>query len=561
MEHEGIQWRLGGPLAVREGVEQATMLAVGATFGLMATIRSAWARVPTAARLLVLAATAIGIVGCAAPTGPLARPVVVGASVSSGERSALIGRTRPGEGESKPNDGNLEPVGLAKAIDACLATTHGETKSFAESSMAFHPAESLARQVRMAKAVRPTAVFAIDALFWAAYGPASSSAERAARLETCCETLVALEAPIIVGNLPDMRGAVARLLGDAAAPSEVDRSALNRQIAEWAGRHPNVLVLSLEQLVEDIRRGESVNLGVAELAARESGRLFASDGLHLTSDGELAIATLSLSAFIAVGAMPQDAVFSDLRLSRQFLQRRRESDRRSFTTTSAGTSRSERQRRAMERSVEADRAIMAGEVELAARLTAERFSPEDADIRTHADVLECQLALLRMPAMADALRKELEADVSAGQGADVSTPRLDSTIELGLLLKEPTMVRSAIDELARRARVDRASGSNGEVPSALGYAHRLYDWFVAEQPVAMVALFPDADAAARELAERRRSDLAKLAFAKGSGFSLGKAHVRTPREELSRFADSLREAGRSEEAARVASLASVEPDG
>ncbi|MBL9121845.1 MAG: hypothetical protein JNL80_18210 [Phycisphaerae bacterium] len=533
----------------------------GTPTDLAASCRNVRAVVINSVRFVVLAVVAVAVVGCAAPTGPLARPVVLGASVSSGERSALVGRMRPGEGESIPNDASLEPVGLAKAIDACIASTHGETKSFAESSMAFHPAESLARQVRLAKAVQPTAVFAIDALFWAAYGPAASSAERAARLKSCCESLGSIEAPIVVGNLPDMRGAVARLLGDAAAPSEVDRSALNRQIAEWAGHHPNVLVLSLEQLVEDIRRGETVNIGVAELTARESGRLFASDGLHLTSDGELAIATLSLSAFIAVGAVPQEAVFSDLRLSRQFLERRRESDRRPLTTASVSVSRSDRQRRALERSIESDRAMRAGDVELAARLTAERFSPEEADIRAHADVLECELALVRTPDVAIALRKELEARVSAGQVADLSTAHLDSTIELGLMLKEPTMVQPAIIELARRASADRATGSAGEVPSALGYAHRLYEWFVAEQPVAVVALFPDADATARELAEKRRADLAKLAFAKGSGFSVGKAHVRTPREEIIRFAESLRAAGRPEEAGRVASLVSVEPDG
>jgi hypothetical protein len=571
MTKSGLAWRVVAPLVtwIRGAFRDVDL-----------------ARVTPALASVSFLILAVGLVGCSTPTGPLARPVVIGASVSSGERSVVLargespsvpdsGRVRPGDGApaTEPDaevQGSLAPVGLAPAVDACIAITHGKTKSLAEGAMAFSPVESLSRQVRIANAMKPTVVFAIDALFWTAYGPADSDDERVKRLKSCCDVLSSIEVPLVVGNLPDMRGSVAKLLGDAAAPSEVERANLNRHIREWATTRSNVILLDLSQLVDDVRGGGTVPLGVAELSRQETSRIVAADGLHLTSDGEVALATLALSSLVAMNVIPRDAVYSDLRVSRALLDQyraRRDAEGKARrgpggASGSALTSDSkiDRQRYALERSVRTDEALRSGDVELATKLYAERFSSPEADIRTRADVLECELALSRMPALRSGLMQSL-ADLRR-EAADplASNETVASAIELALTLNELQIAAEYVPIVAGRADRARAGREKPLVPSALGYAHRIYDWFVEQHPDPAVRVFTDADATARELAELRRTEREKLRFAERAGFGGGGLRLRTPREELTRFSNALRSVGRQDDAARVLAIAGAETD-
>ena len=501
----------------------------------------------------ILVALTIFAVGCAAPTGILARPVVIGASVSSGD-SSMMGARGAG-GRANPE---LAPVGLAKAMDACLSIRHGETKNLAEGSMALHPEASLTRQVSIAGALHPTVVVALDALFWAAYGPAASSEERMQRLRSCCAVLARCDAPMIVGTLPDMRGSVAAMLGDGAAPSEVDRAALNRELEAWAASRPNVLLLSLERLVEDIRRGGTVDLGLASLDPRETSRVFAADGLHLTSDGEIALATLTLSAMVSAKTLPPDAVYRDLRLSRAVLARQREiAASRPKSELSMAQDSLDRQRASLARTALIDGAVAGGDLPRAADLVAERFAPVDADIRTLADVLETQLTLERTPALLPLVQSRLGAMTSGGVApSGRTTEEVVSLIECSFALGQPGDVGPLLAELRARADRDRAGHSIARPPSAAGYAYRVYDWFVDRHPE-VVILLSDVRSATRELADRQRASLETMKSARSAGFKLGSAHVRTPREELERYAKALRAVGRTAEADQASAIAAT----
>jgi hypothetical protein len=498
-----------------------------------------------------------GLVGCSTSTGPMARPVVIGASVSSGDGSVIVKSADPG---SAAVISGGQAVGLARAIDACLTITHGEAKSLADPGMCLNPTESLRRQVNSAASLKPTAVFAMDALFWATHGPNTTPEQRTERLMACCELLGTIDAPMIVGNLPDLRGPVSRHLGDRAAPSEVERAQLNAAIASWAQLHPNILLLSLEQLVEDVRSGESVRLGVLDVEARDAATFFASDGLHLTANGELALATLALSAFVANGSLPRSAVVDDLRVSRAVLDRQREATR-SARDTSAGNSAPgslvERMKAAQERSKQFNAAVDAKDAARAADLYVGFFAPGQSDIRNSSCLVDAKLAMYSLPQISDAMRPKVAELQATARAHGATNEAVASAIEASLLFNMVEGVDALCRELASRAEIDREQGMSAKLPSARGFALRVYSLFVIEHPSVVVGLFPRAEAGARDLAEERRDDIAKLGFARDMGFGKG-LKLGSVQQRLEQFAKALRLAGRDADAEEVHAMATAE---
>ena len=239
---------------------------------------------------------------------------MIGASVSAGVQS-LAARNQTGDASA-----DRSSVSLAQAIDACLTVTHGQTKLLADQAMVFDANGSLHRQVAVALALKPTVVFAIDSLFWTAYAPADAPAERVRRLEDALATLDRIDVPLVVGNLPDMRGSVAAALGDRAAVNEVERCALNERIRAWASQRPRVAFILLDELVTEVRAGESIDLGRAQIDARDVAGLLSADGLHLTPEGQVALATLALSSLAMHGVIPAEAIRANPRISRAILR-------------------------------------------------------------------------------------------------------------------------------------------------------------------------------------------------------------------------------------------------
>lgn len=460
-------------------------------------------------------------------------------------------------------DPSLEPVGLAVAIDACLAVTHGRPKSFADSSMVLRPVDSLNEQVQIASAVSPSAVFALDGLFWAGYGPAENFAERSERVRRCCELLERFKAPVVVGDLPDMRGSVARYLGDNSVPSEPERVELNRQIEMWAATQPNVLVLSLSRLVDDVRKGVPVGLGVTEVDPKETPGLFLSDGLHVSSDGEIALATISLSAFVAAGGLPPSGVYRNLDASRANLARlRRENSDKQRALASERRKRDpsgnlERQRRALDRGSELIAAAQRKDADAVIALVGETFDVENCESRNSADAHSVAIARVMMPEVGGRIEAAALAAVER-VGTDAPTETIVNAIEFAIVAKRGESAGRLIDELARRAAKDGEHGTKAEVPTSVGYAHRIYEWFIDDDPVQVVRLFTEVRSASKEIVARAKSTQATLKFAKSAGFESGRLRAHTPAEELRKFAAALGKAGRTADAELVTSIAVAE---
>ncbi|MBI5502835.1 MAG: SGNH/GDSL hydrolase family protein [Deltaproteobacteria bacterium] len=195
------------------------------------------------------------------PALPFDRIAVIGASVSAGFGS----------------------IRVAKALDETIRTPH-ETGDFAQVFFFQDPFGEGQRQVARAVEFRPTVVYALDFLFWYAYGSGWTLAEREHNVDLGLRQLERLDAPILVGDVPDMTGAADWMLDPAQIPPLPELAALNARIRAWAEGRPNVLLLPLSEWTAPLH-------ATAPVVVDDDGRtvapreLMAPDGLHPNAAG------------------------------------------------------------------------------------------------------------------------------------------------------------------------------------------------------------------------------------------------------------------------------------
>lgn len=224
---------------------------------------------------LPCAAAAQGASAQGAPT----RIHVVGASVSGGfEDGPLFG------GETQGDSIAMRRIWQRWCGEAARVTTHSPVEMC---FMFRDPARIGRRQLKFAKRKQPDLVVAVDFLFWFAYGVvAGDEAEaRERRLREGLALLAELDAPVLLGDLPDMRGAATRMLRPAQVPSVPVLLALNQRVRAFARGRPNVTLVPLAALVAELR-GEGVTLPFSSGPVRTAPlALLQPDRLHATRLG------------------------------------------------------------------------------------------------------------------------------------------------------------------------------------------------------------------------------------------------------------------------------------
>lgn len=146
----------------------------------------------------------------------------------------------------------------------------------------------------------PTCVLGVDFLFWYGYGSRNLRGERMRnedeRLELLEEGLrqldraVELGVPVVVGDFPDMRGAIGRMLSPAQVPAPETIARLNARVAEWVAARPTVRLLPLSSLVPRLDEGEEVVIRGRTWSKSKDGPSVQRDRLHPTFIGALALA-------------------------------------------------------------------------------------------------------------------------------------------------------------------------------------------------------------------------------------------------------------------------------
>ncbi|MFN0242869.1 MAG: hypothetical protein ACKVWV_08275 [Planctomycetota bacterium] len=212
---------------------------------------------------------------------PLARVVVLGASVS--------------DGFGLDGDVGVRTT-FADVVDAAMLVEHQPVQVRADPLMFLDVDASARRLVEDAKVTKPTLVVAIDYLFWFGYGEAASDDARLAKLERGLKSLEGFECPLLVGDFADMSLAlevdpqtVMVALAPQQVPSPASLERLNARLTQWAAERPNVVIAPCADVMKRLRADEEVRARGNIWHKGSLEFLLQKDRLHTTLEGSIAM--------------------------------------------------------------------------------------------------------------------------------------------------------------------------------------------------------------------------------------------------------------------------------
>lgn len=208
---------------------------------------------------------------------PLERVAVIGASVSAGFHDSSV---------------PLHP--LSTPLRRILSNPKATVTTYADAFFFLDPETAGARQVKSARAKKPSLVVAVDFLFWYGYGDLPSDEARLERLDKGLAEIGAFECAVLAGDLPDVRPGIGKMIRASQVPSVTALAKLNDRVREWAAARSNVKLLSLSGLLPKLYANDAFDARGNHWGAGESARLLHSDKLHLTEEGTAALAVLAL---------------------------------------------------------------------------------------------------------------------------------------------------------------------------------------------------------------------------------------------------------------------------
>ncbi len=217
------------------------------------------------------------------PAGLFDRVVLIGASATAGY------------GAYAPVEVNGEvirrPINMAHIVDAALPGAHEPIRSHASFLFFTRPHTFGPAFVRQAREADPTLVIAVDFLFWYGYGIVGGADQTQARLDLLERGLAlvdSIEAPVVVGDFPDMSKAVGFMLTARQMPSPDALEALNDRLYDWAGQRDNVVVMPLAEFTRDLTSGAIDRIGPYAWPPEARRDVLQPDHLHPTLDGLIA---------------------------------------------------------------------------------------------------------------------------------------------------------------------------------------------------------------------------------------------------------------------------------
>lgn len=205
--------------------------------------------------------------------------VVIGASVSAGAEVTLPGL--------KPK--MLRGDATLADVLAAIAPAGGPT-GLADMMFFARPDKVAESQLAAALGKQPRIVFAVDYLFWHAYGAPMNSDQRRSMFEKGLARLDQFTCPIIVADLPDMSHAVGMMLMAPQVPPRALQDELNRKLESWAAERPRVVLLRLRDVVAKAMMNQPVELGGQSLDGDYARGLLTPSGLHTTAEGSILLA-------------------------------------------------------------------------------------------------------------------------------------------------------------------------------------------------------------------------------------------------------------------------------
>lgn len=250
------------------------------------------------AALLFMATAAIAQTPQDATSKPTAqvplRIGILGASVSAGFGCQLT--------EPRPDGIYQAQLRLADMLPLACPDTPMIFQDTASGSMFFDPQQKGSEAVAAVAKFKPDCVVAVDFLFWYCYGTAAKADKerpdaewRLQRLEQGLAALDTFQVPVLVGDLPDMSGAVGKILGKSQMPALPTLELANKRIAAWAKDRPLQRVLPLAAMIKQLQTDKAIEIAGKKFAATEQMPLLQRDELHTTPAGLAAVACVIVS--------------------------------------------------------------------------------------------------------------------------------------------------------------------------------------------------------------------------------------------------------------------------
>ncbi len=222
------------------------------------------------------------------PEPRTARVAILGASLSAGWDLERTYRAR---------------IDFADVARAGLLAPGATAKSFADSWLFSAPERIAPPLVEAARAWRPTLVVALDFPFWFGYGEPLTEDGRLELLERGLALLEPIEAPLLVGDFPDMRAATRAIshlgfpmLRTVQVPEPATLARLNARLAEWVAARPNRVLVSLDAFHRALADGGEVVVRANRWAGEDLARLLLEDQLHPSVEGQIALLLCAFDA-------------------------------------------------------------------------------------------------------------------------------------------------------------------------------------------------------------------------------------------------------------------------
>jgi hypothetical protein len=178
-------------------------------------------------------------------------------------------------------------VTIADLVHTSISVEHTAPRNLASTLMYLDPAGYMDRTIAMLTQDPPSAVVALDYLFWSIHGT-KSDAERQRQLEGALSGLEKLSCPIVVGDVPDVTIATtvpSPAISRTMIPAAAFRDSANARIRTWAKAHKNVTVIPLASILTRLETGEAIRIRGNDWKESGTARLLQQDRLHPTIDG------------------------------------------------------------------------------------------------------------------------------------------------------------------------------------------------------------------------------------------------------------------------------------
>lgn len=233
--------------------------------------------------------------GCSLKAKPLSweKPVIIGASLSDGFYLRDMGIPFVSRRSKR--------LSLDNHFKAVLTMKHGPILNLGSNWTCLAAEPTGKFQVIKAREAKPTVVFAIDYLFWYLSadpkhrGRGFRDLTRLEFFEKGLAHLATLECPVLVGNVPDAKESVGKILSKKQYPGIETITKANARLVEWQKDHPNVVLMDLHGFHQLAVKNEEMVVAGQIIPAGQTRELYLQwDQIHPTPAGATAIAKVAL---------------------------------------------------------------------------------------------------------------------------------------------------------------------------------------------------------------------------------------------------------------------------